>query len=45
MSRSMPEHRRIVLSLYLTLDGYNEFQSYPGSEPPPSEPDLVADAM
>jgi len=31
--------------MYVTLDGYNEFPSYPGSEPPPSEPDLVADAM
>jgi dihydrofolate reductase len=41
----MPEHRRITLSLYMTLDGYNEFPSYPGSEPPASEPDLVADAM
>lgn len=41
----MPEHRRIVLSLYMTLDGYNEFPSYPGSEPRASEPDLVPDAM
>jgi dihydrofolate reductase len=37
--------RRIMLSMYLTLDGYNEFPSYPGSEPQASEPDLVADAM
>ncbi len=41
----MPEQRRITLSMYVTLDGYNEFPSYPGSEPPASEPDLVADAM
>lgn len=41
----MPELRRIVLSMYMTLDGYNEFPSYPGSEPPAPEPDLVADAM
>jgi dihydrofolate reductase len=41
----MPEHRRVVMSMYLTLDGYNEFPSYPGSEPPVSEPDRVADAM
>jgi hypothetical protein len=38
-------HRTITLSLYMTLDGYNEFPSYPGSEPQASEPDLVADAM
>jgi dihydrofolate reductase len=31
--------------MYLTLDGYNEFPSYPGSEPSASEPDAVADAM
>jgi dihydrofolate reductase len=37
--------RRLTLSMYLTLDGYNEFPSYPGSEPQASEPDLVADAM
>jgi dihydrofolate reductase len=41
----MPEFRRTMLSLYMTLDGYNEFPSYPGSEPRASEPDLVADAM
>lgn len=41
----MKEKRRIMLSMYMTLDGYNEFPSYPGSEPPASEPDLVAHAM
>ncbi len=41
----MSERRRVILSMYLTLDGYNEFPSYPGSMPPPSEPDRVADAM
>ena len=41
----MPEPRKIILSMYLTLDGYNEFPSYPGSEPTASEPELVADAM
>lgn len=41
----MLEKRRILMSLYMTLDGYNEFPSYPGSEPQASEPDLVADAM
>ena len=45
MSGTMPVHRRLMLSMYMTLDGYNEFPSYPGSEPPVSEPDLVADAM
>jgi hypothetical protein len=42
---ALPEPRRITLSMYLTLDGYNEFPSYPGSEPSASEPDLVADAV
>lgn len=42
---TMSEHRRIILSMYLTLDGYNEFPDYPGSLPSASEPDLVADAM
>jgi dihydrofolate reductase len=41
----MSDPRRIILSMYMTLDGYNEFPSYPGSEPPASEPELVADAM
>jgi dihydrofolate reductase len=41
----MPKPRKIILSMYLTLDGYNEFPSYPGSEPKASEADLVADAM
>lgn len=41
----MPEPRKVVLSMYLTLDGYNEFPSYPGSEPPATEPDQVAQAM
>lgn len=31
--------------MYLTLDGYNEFPSYPGSEPAADEPDLVAQEM
>jgi dihydrofolate reductase len=42
---ALPEPQRIILSMYLTRDGYNEFPSYPGSEPPPAEPDQVADAM
>lgn len=41
----MPERRKIVLSMYITLDGHNEFPRYPGSDPSASEPDLVADAM
>lgn len=41
----MTEHRKLLLSMYITLDGYNEFPSYPGSEPPASEPEQVADAM
>jgi dihydrofolate reductase len=41
----MTGQRRVMLSLYMTLDGYNEFPNYPGSEPSASEPDLVADAM
>ncbi len=41
----MPGYRKIILSMYMTLDGYNEFPSYPGSEPQAPEPDLVADAM
>ena len=45
MTWTMTEKRRIILSMYTTLDGYNEFPSYSGSEPPASEPDLVADAM
>ncbi len=34
--------RRVSLQMYLTLDGYNEFPTYPGSEPSTDEPDLVA---
>ena len=45
MSAPMPESRRIVLSMYVTLDGYNEFPTYPGSAPTASEPDLVSEAM
>ncbi|EQD44540.1 bifunctional deaminase-reductase domain-containing protein, partial [mine drainage metagenome] len=45
MKQEMSEKRRITMSLYMTLDGYNEFPSYPGSEPQASEPDSVADAM
>jgi dihydrofolate reductase len=41
----MSGQRRIILSMYLTLDGYNEFPPYPGSEPPSSEPDQVAETM
>jgi len=43
--QEMSESRKIILSMYLTVDGYNEFPSYPGSEPAASEPDPVADAM
>jgi dihydrofolate reductase len=42
---TVPKPRKLTLSLYLTLDGYNEFPAYPGSEPTSSEPDLVAEAM
>ena len=45
MRLTMTERRRIILSMYMTLDGYNEFPSYPGSEPSASEPELVGDAM
>ncbi len=45
MNRTMPARRKILLSMYLTLDGFNEFPSYPGSEPPASEPERVAEAM
>ena len=31
--------------MYLTLDGYNEFPTYPGSEPAPTESDPVAEEM
>ncbi len=31
--------------MYLTLDGYNEFPNYPGSEPSANEPDLIAEEM
>ncbi len=37
--------RRLLLSMYITLDGYNEFPAYPGSEPPADEPDLIAEEM
>ncbi|HZY69566.1 MAG TPA: dihydrofolate reductase family protein [Thermoplasmata archaeon] len=37
--------RRVSLQMYLTLDGYNEFPTYPGSEPPANEPDLIAEEM
>jgi dihydrofolate reductase len=43
---AVPEHRRIALSMYMTLDGYNEFPSYPGSgDPPASETDPVSEQM
>ncbi len=45
MISTVPQRRKVILSMYLTLDGYNEFPSYPGSEPHAPEPDLVADAM
>lgn len=31
--------------MYLTLDGYNEFPTYPGSEPALDEPDRIAEEM
>jgi dihydrofolate reductase len=31
--------------MYLTLDGYNEFPTYPGSNPPADEPELIAEEM
>lgn len=31
--------------MYLTLDGYNEFPSYPGSDIPVNEPELIAEEM
>ncbi len=37
--------RRVSLHMYLTLDGYNEFPTYPGSEPSANEPDLIAEEM
>ena len=38
--------RRISLHMYVTLDGFNEFPVYPGSDyPPANEPDLVAEEM
>ena len=42
---SPQEKRKVSLSMYLTLDGYNEFPSYPGSEPGVDEPELVAEEM
>lgn len=37
--------RTVSLRMYLTLDGYNEFPTYPGSEPGPTEADPVAEEM
>jgi dihydrofolate reductase len=39
--------RRVALELYITLDGFNEFPIYPGSDEPrhPEQPDLVATEM
>lgn len=37
--------RTVSLLMYMTLDGYCEFPSYPGSEPAATEPDLVAEEM
>ncbi len=39
--------RRVALELYITLDGFNEFPTYPGSDEPRSheQPDLVAAEM
>lgn len=42
----MPNRRRIVLSMYMTLDGFNVFPSYPGSgDPPASVEDPVSTEM
>ncbi|MDE1880537.1 MAG: dihydrofolate reductase family protein [Euryarchaeota archaeon] len=43
MSEKRP--RKLALSVYLTLDGYNEFPAYPGSLPANDEPDLVSQEM
>ena len=37
--------RRLSLHMYLTLDGYNEFPAYPGSDIPSDEPELMAEEM
>lgn len=37
--------RNVSLSMYITLDGYNEFPAYPGSEPGVDEPERVAEEM
>ncbi len=38
--------RRVSLQMYITLDGFNEFPSYPGSgDPPASEQDPVSAEM
>lgn len=38
--------RRISLHMYVTLDGYNDFPTYPGSDHPfPDEPELVAEEI
>lgn len=37
--------RKVSLQMYLTLDGYNEFPSYPGSDPAADEPELIAEEM
>lgn len=37
--------RNVSLSMYITLDGFNEFPPYPGSEPRAEEPELVAEEM
>lgn len=38
--------RRISVHLYLTLDGCDEFPTYPGSDHPfPNEPDRIAEEM
>ncbi len=37
--------RTVSLQMYLTLDGYNEFPTYPGSNPANDEPDPIAEEM
>lgn len=37
--------RRVSLQMYMTLDGYNEFPTYPGSEPTADEPERVGEEM
>lgn len=42
----VPELRRITLQMYITLDGFNDFPEYPGSdEPTVDKEDLIAREM